>query len=128
MVAGREDGLVQRTILVVDDDQSVRTIVSMALELEGYAVLTAGDVEQGFAAGAAHDATIDLLVVDLTLEGGGASALVERLAASGRSLPVLFVSGYPDPSDLPAGEPCLFLAKPFTPEELAAAVEQLLAG
>jgi DNA-binding response OmpR family regulator len=115
-----------RTILVVEDNPAVRTIVCLALKREGYAVLAAGDIAPALARAASHDGTVDLVVVDVRLPGGNGMTLVDRMLAAGQSPPVLYLSGWPQPPAGLSGKRTLFLAKPFAPHELAWAVSRLL--
>ena len=117
-------------ILVVDDDQRVRTVVSWQLEADGFAVTEAGD-------GAAALAQIehsrpDLVVLDLSLPGvGGLDVLRQVREAEGTAtpLPVIVLSGRSGETDriigldLGADD---YLVKPFSPGELAARVRSVL--
>jgi two-component system phosphate regulon response regulator PhoB len=117
-------------VLVVDDDQRVRTVVAWQLEADGFAVTEAGD-------GAAALAEIardrpDLVVLDLSLPGVGGLDVLRRVrAADGTAapLPVIVLSGRSGETDriigldLGADD---YLVKPFSPGELAARVRSVL--
>jgi len=117
-------------VLIVDDDQRVRTVVSWQLEADGFAVTEAGD-------GAAALAEIernrpDLVVLDLSLPGiGGLDVLRRVREADGAAapLPVIVLSGRSGETDriigldLGADD---YLVKPFSPGELAARVRSVL--
>ena len=114
------------TILVVEDDASVRAVVTLLLELEGHRVFSAGDVPSALEFGKTHPGPIDLLVTDVCLPGGNAPTLVNRLEALGRTMPVLYLSGYARPEGGLPGRVSLYLTKPFVPQQLANAVLCLL--
>jgi CheY-like chemotaxis protein len=115
-----------KTILVVEDDPAVRLLVRVALELQGHTVVDAAEPAEALEIVASIDRPIDLLVTDISLGSGNPRELVAGLVGLGLELPVLYLSGYPDPPpDLP-GCRTLFLGKPFELEELEAAVAHLL--
>lgn len=116
-----------RTVLVAEDDDSVRALVTVALRQAGYAVVAAPD---GRAAGdlfAAEPNRFDLILTDVMMP----HALGTELAARARELrpdvPVVFMSAFPGgpgraPEPLPESEP--LLEKPFTIPSLLAAVSR----
>lgn len=117
------------TILAVEDEAGVLRIVERVLKAKGFRVLTA-------ASGAAalkllQDATfpIDLLLTDLELPDLDGWALASRALAARPKLRVVFMSGHPEPDDVPAASGAArfgYLAKPFTTTALAVTVlEQL---
>jgi PAS domain S-box-containing protein len=117
------------TILVVDDEISVRAIVAEALAHQGYSVLQAADGRAGLRL-LQSPVRIDLLVSDVGLPGGMSG---RQLAEGGRlarpGLPVLFMTGYAQGSVLEPGhtEPGMaVLTKPFTLEALVARVRDLV--
>jgi len=110
------------TILVVDDEPAVRTLVGRILERQGHTVILC----QGAVDALAAPAPIDLLVVDLILPGMDGQRLTERLRERWPALPVLLMSGYSaEPSDTPS-PPSAFLQKPMRPSAVVDAVELLL--
>jgi len=115
-----------RTILVVDDETSVRELMVRVLRDAGYLTLSAKDGDEALAL-AAQQGQIDLLVTDVVMRGMSGDALAEKLRAERSTLAVLFTSTF-SPARL--GEEkfvgAAFLEKPFAPQELAAAVADLL--
>ena len=117
------------TILVVEDEASVRTLTERILTGQGYTVLTAADAEEAervFTGSALH---IDLLVTDVVLPGINGRKLHERLHALDSALKVLYVSGYTEDAIVHHGVLDVgihFLQKPFTVDALAAKVRHVL--
>jgi CheY-like chemotaxis protein len=117
------------TTLVVDDEAALRTVTRRVLAREGHAVLEAGSGAEAEAVAASHAGPIDLLVTDIVLPDTDGRALAALLRARHPTLRVLVVSGYgrsgPEGSDW--GRDAHFLAKPYTPASLAAAVREAFA-
>jgi PAS domain S-box-containing protein len=114
------------TVLIVDDDLSVRRALVRSLSRAGYIVLEAESGDSALKLVKAQDAPIDLLLTDIEMPGMTGRILAERMREVLPRLPVLFMSGY---SDAGAGTQSFstspqyqFVAKPFTAEELTAAV------
>lgn len=119
----------KETILLVDDEQSVRSIVVKILRRARYNVIEAEDGEAALRVAAAYPGTIDLVVTDMYMPGLRGPEVVQRLAPTRPGLRALFMSGYADQdarTGVPAG--ANFLSKPFSGQELAAAVEAVLKG
>jgi PAS domain S-box-containing protein len=119
--------VVPATVLVVEDEEVVRSLVVQVLEGEGYKALVARDGEDALAL--AEGRHVDLLLTDLTMPKIGGRELAERLRSTHPSLKVVYMSGYVDGdilSDgvLPPGT--AFLSKPFTFADLAEKVRDLL--
>jgi two-component system cell cycle sensor histidine kinase/response regulator CckA len=116
------------SVLVVDDEAGIRTLVQRALEPHGYRVLSAGDGMEALSLVAGHKAPLHLLITDIVMPKMGGRELVKRLSAIRRDLPVLFLSGYPDShvdTAIPHGV-CASIMKPFTPTMLTRKVRDLL--
>jgi two-component system, OmpR family, response regulator MprA len=113
-------------VLVVDDDRAIREVVSLALELEGYAVTAVGD---GEAALEARGAGVDLLLLDLGLPFVDGLSICRRLRERGDDVPILVLSGRSELHErvrgLEAGADD-YLGKPFALEELIARSRALL--
>ena len=119
----------KETILLVDDEQSVRTIVLKILRRAKYNVLEAENGEAALQIAANHPGKIDLVITDMYMPGLRGPEVVERLAPTRPGLRALFMSGYAD-QDARTGVPlgANFLNKPFSGQELASAVEAVLKG
>jgi two-component system, OmpR family, phosphate regulon response regulator PhoB len=121
-----------RRVLVVDDDEGVRTAVTWALEADGFAVQQTGDGLGALAMLAACPPA--LMVLDLSLPGLGGLDVLSRLRAGERAtgsppLPVIVLSGRTSETDRIVGLDLGaddYLIKPFSPGELAARARSLL--
>jgi PAS domain S-box-containing protein len=109
-------------IMLVEDEELVRSLLQEVLERAGYDVLAAADADEATAL-ARSAGEIDLLVTDLGLPGTGGSVLAERLARERPGLLVLYTSGYVDAEQREAAD---VLEKPFTPDDLLRRVGTLL--
>jgi nitrogen-specific signal transduction histidine kinase/ActR/RegA family two-component response regulator len=116
------------TVLVVEDDALVRAIARRTLAEAGFSVLDAEDGHQALAIVARQEA-IDVVLTDVAMPVFGGRELAQRLSHLRPGLPIIFMSGYTDDDLarrglLDAGIP--FLEKPFSPEDLARMVEDIL--
>lgn len=117
------------TLLLVEDHPLLRRVTVRGLTALGYVVIAAENGEEALRLAAAHGGTIDLLVTDEVMPKMGGHELAQRLTAQRPGLRVLYVSGYTEDSIVRNGEPRygrLFLPKPFTPDELARRVREVL--
>jgi len=117
------------TILVVEDDDAVRSLARLSLERAGYMVLLAPDPVEGERVARQYPGPVHLLVSDVIMPRAGGGPLVDRLRPERPSLRVLYISGYTDATagfGAHIGPDTPFLAKPFTPEELAIKVRDVL--
>ena len=117
------------TILLVDDEMGVRTIVTRLLGHFGYTVMTADGPEMALRMAAEHAGPIHLLITDVAMPGMNGRILAVKLAETRPATKVLFISGYAataiTKSDLSSAA-VAFLAKPFTPDELARKIREVL--
>jgi signal transduction histidine kinase/CheY-like chemotaxis protein len=114
------------TILLVEDEHSVRTLIRRLLEVEGYVVVTAESAEEALTV-AGRDGEIDLVLTDMVMPGMNGRELMERLEHSRPGMKVVYTSGYFDDRASPAkGAP--FLQKPYTHQALARTVREALAS
>src|SRR3954465_237690 len=119
----------KETILLVDDEQSLRAIVLKILRRAGYNVLEAENGDGALGIAESHSDRIDLLITDMFMPGLRGPEVAERLARTRPGLRVLFMSGYADQdarTGVPAG--ANFLNKPFSGGDLAKTVEAVLKG
>ncbi len=116
--------LAARLVLVVDDDEAIRSMVRTALELQGAQVRTAA----GCAEARATQGTFALALVDLSLADGRGDELIAELRATGKIERAILLTGSPDADLDPHGTPDILLRKPFELEELARLIEALLGG
>jgi two-component system, cell cycle sensor histidine kinase and response regulator CckA len=117
------------TILLVEDEPSVRLLVRTTLESNGYQVLEATNGAEALLIGEQHQGRIHFLLTDLVMPGISGRMLAEQLAPRRPELKVLFLSGYTDDvvvrhGALNAG--MAFLQKPFTPDALARKVREVM--
>jgi CheY-like chemotaxis protein len=117
-------------ILVVEDDEPLRMMITEILSSEGYDVLAFGESKQALDAAPSLGAPVHLLLTDVVMPRIGGREVAERLIALGAVSRVLFMSGYTDESvqDSRALEHSSFIQKPFTTEALLHEVRGLLDG
>ncbi len=111
------------TILLVDDDEAVRSTTGMILETMGYKILSA-ESGQGALAVLRSDIAIDLLLTDVAMPGMNGPQLARQVRVVRPSLPIVFFSGYADPEAV-AGDTIRqrIVRKPFRAADLAAQIE-----
>ncbi len=119
------------TVLVVDDEETVRDLLAQMLETLGYQVLVCESGKQAVARLKAGVVSIDLVLLDVVMPGIGGAETLRKLRAIDRDLPVLVTSGYSMQGEvqrmLEQGARS-FLPKPFSLDELAEQVTAALAG
>jgi two-component system, cell cycle sensor histidine kinase and response regulator CckA len=117
------------TILLVEDEESVRQLVRDTLEAKGYRLFEAESGEAGLAVANGFDGNIDLIITDVVMPGIGGRELVEQLAKSRPTAKVLYLSGYTEDAILSDGsieQGTAFLQKPFSLQSLARKVREVL--
>lgn len=119
------------TVLVVDDEPTVRMLVAEVLEELGYSAIEAGDGAAGLKV-LNSDARVDLLVTDVGLPGGmNGRQMADAARATRPQLKVLFITGYAENAVIGNGqlEPGMHvMTKPFAMEVLASRIKELIAG
>ena len=118
------------TVLVVEDDISVRRLACRVLRARGYRVLEAGEGSEALRLLRQHEGPVDLILTDIIMPGLSGPALVERLLLDAPDMKVLYITGYSEEAIrqqgvLPAGG--ALLEKPFTAHQLAERVRGVLA-
>lgn len=120
------------TILVVDDEETVRKFIRNVAGMRGYRVLEAGDGHEAMQVAARHPEAIDLLLTDIRMPRMDGVELSRSFGEAHPETPVLYMSGYPfDVEQERHRAPlrfCAFLAKPFTPKVLLETVNQCLSS
>ncbi len=116
-------------VLIVEDEESVRRLLTHVLRNRGYRVLEACDGEEALTRFHEHADEIELVLTDVVMPNLGGPDLAQRLLEIRPDLPLIFMSGYPDDrlggaGSLPPGR--RFLRKPLMPEALASAVRETL--
>ena len=121
----------RETILVVEDDPSVRGLVQEALRLSGYEVLAARHGIEALLTGAKHAGPIHLLLTDVAMPQMSGPEVAEKLTVVRPEIKVLYMSGYPDHPVFEQDRvkrDTAFLQKPFTPNVLTQKVREVLDG
>jgi CheY-like chemotaxis protein len=117
------------TILLVEDEESVRQLVRETLSAKGYKVIEGENGEAGMAAAARHKGKIDLVITDVVMPGMGGREMVKQLTAERPETKVLYLSGYTEDAIISNGSiesGTAFLQKPFTLQNLTRKVREVL--
>jgi CheY-like chemotaxis protein len=115
---------VRSTVLVVEDEALIRMLAAESLEEIGYAVLEAGDADEALRILAEHE-EVDVLFTDINMPGAMDGIALAGLMHDRRpdlGLVITSGRGTPDLARLP--DDSIYLAKPYLPDQLAAAVEK----
>jgi CheY-like chemotaxis protein len=118
------------TILVVEDEESLRALIVRMLAAEGYDTLQAGDGREALALLDAHEGDVDLVVLDMVMPLMDGGRLAAELLRRNPSRRLLAMSAYApaELADLGLESPdAPFLRKPFTPAQLYRQVREALA-
>jgi hypothetical protein len=117
------------SILLVEDEVSVRKLIKSTLEASGYKVVSADSPEE--ACNMVPDFHFDLLISDVVMPAMSGPEMVRRILAKAEGLRVVFISGYTYDSMVRHGlklQPLYLLQKPFTTSDLVGKVQQALAA
>ena len=117
------------SILLMEDEQSVRELIAEALQAQGYNVLVAGNGQEALALAAPANCCVDLMITDVVMPGMSGRELATRMAQSRPGMRVLYLSGYTEDAIVHHGvlDPgTAFLQKPFSLDALACKVREIL--
>jgi len=126
--APAKEGTEQRTILVVDDEETIRAVATLMLQRLGFKVLTANDGREAVSIFAENADGIDCVLLDLTMpdmDGGDTLTELRRLRSGIR---VILCSGYNEHATVADGDNTTFLQKPFGLRELGQSVASCLSA
>ena len=127
-IRGPREGKQTGTVLVVEDDVSVREVVCRVLQRAGYKVMTASNGEEGLRLAERELDRIDLILTDVIMPRLHGPDMVDRLRAKRPDVRVLFTSGYTANALRADLSSVNFLEKPFTASALVAAVHRALSA
>jgi two-component system cell cycle sensor histidine kinase/response regulator CckA len=116
----------RKTLLVVDDQATIRNILIQVLKLEGYRVLSAGDGVDALETAAQNPGKIDVLITDLSMPFMGGEELIEKMTAVRPETRVICLSaGF---TEVSLSRDVLFLPKPFSLKDVSDMVRGVLDG
>jgi DNA-binding NtrC family response regulator len=125
----RRIGRGTETVLLVEDDDMVRTLVRETLERDGYRILDAPGPLEARRISDLTKEPIQLLITDVIMPKVSGRELAEQLVESRPAMKVLYMSGYTDNAVINSGilkKEVAFIQKPFTPAALAEKVREVL--
>ena len=117
------------TVLVVEDEEVIRTLAQRVLTEKGYRVLAARHGEEALALCESHPGAIDLVLTDMIMPQMGGRQFIDALPKKRSEIKILYMSGYTDRMVQEHGllkEGYHFLQKPFTPQDLVVRIRELL--
>jgi two-component system cell cycle sensor histidine kinase/response regulator CckA len=126
----RTDLTGQGTILLVEDEEGLRSLNARGLRSRGYSVIEASNGLEAMDALEAKNGAVDLVVSDVVMPEMDGPTLLKAMRDRNPSLKIIFVSGYAEDAfekSLPENQQFAFLPKPFTLTQLVAAVKQTMA-
>ncbi len=117
------------SVLIVDDEQSMREFLRILLEKEGFKTDTAGDGEEALAI--LQEGTFDLLISDIKMPGMGGLALLEKTREMGNKMPVILITAFASPEDAVLAMKhgaYDYITKPFKVDEIKAIINSAIAS
>jgi CheY-like chemotaxis protein len=119
----------KETILLAEDEPSLRRLIARVLQTQGYTVLEAADGNEALALAQANGVKIQLLITDVIMPGLSSKMLAEWLKQVNPGVRVLFISGYINNNavrDAMSKPGTFFLQKPFSPADLSKKVREAI--
>ncbi|MHB1013263.1 MAG: ATP-binding protein [Desulfobacteria bacterium] len=129
VVLSVEDLRGEKTVLIVEDEESIRNLACTVLGEYGYSVLPAQDGEDALRVAGEYAGEISLLLTDVVMPRMGGRELYDRIRQRHPEIKVLYMSGYTDDAIIHHGvleEGTAFLQKPYSPVSLAQKVKEVL--
>ncbi len=117
----------KKHILLVEDDKDVRAHIAVVIELLGYEVHLAGDVNE--ARKRFHERKVDLVISDLWMPGGNGTDLLHEFKQERPELPMIILTGFPTKETIQrtlVEEGFAYIAKPIQGEQLKQLIERAL--
>lgn len=118
------------TVLVVEDEDAVRSLICRVLRKQGFAVLEAANGAAALWQLESHAERVDLIITDMVMPGMSGTELAERVRRTRPEVPFLFISGYTEDELVRRGVAdgrLILLDKPFSPSALTRRVREMLA-
>jgi two-component system, cell cycle sensor histidine kinase and response regulator CckA len=125
------EALGTETVLLVEDEDGVRTMALMALQNCGYITLAASNGQEAMRLLRSHVGPVDIMITDVVMPGMSGTELAEGARLLRPLMKVMYVSGYTDDSVVRHGllhADVAFLQKPYTPASLGRKLRQVLQG
>ena len=119
------------TILVIDDEETVRHVAGRALEHQGFSALLAANAKEGLEIFGSQAEEIRAVLLDLSMQGMGGENTLDALRLVRSDVPVIITSGFNEnevSSRFEETRPSGFLKKPFRPAELGEKLQEVIAG
>ena len=125
----RTDLTGQGTILLVEDEEGLRSLNARGLRSRGYSVIEASNGIEAMEALEQENGAVDLVVSDVVMPEMDGPTLLKTMRGRNPDLKIIFVSGYAEDAfekSLPENQQFAFLPKPFTLSQLVAAVKETM--
>lgn len=114
-------------IMVVEDEDGVRTLVTRLLTREGYDVIAASNGNEALET-LESTGGVDLIVTDIVMPGMRGTDMVDIIRKERPDVPVLFITGYPQDDNFGSSQKERILFKPFSQKDLLWEVQDALEG